>query len=74
MDDLHGEDGSHDAMCNSYHGSMGVVGSDVDASLVCLSSCDWRCFLGLYLLGFGEDGFYDAIGDLVPRLSGSSWH
>ena len=23
---------------------------------------------------FGEDGFYDAIGDLVPRLSGSSWH
>ena len=23
---------------------------------------------------FGEDGFYDAIGDLVPQLSGSSWH
>lgn len=42
LDDLHGEDGSHDAMCNSYHGSVGVVGSDVDASLVWLSSCDWR--------------------------------
>ena len=23
---------------------------------------------------FGEDGFYDAMGDLVPWLSGSSWH
>ena len=42
LDDLHREDGSHDAMCNSYHGSMGVVASDVDASLVWLSSCDWR--------------------------------
>ena len=57
MDDLHGEDGSHDAMCNSYHGSVGVVGSDVDASLVCLSSCDWRCFLGLYLLGLERMDF-----------------
>ena len=23
---------------------------------------------------FGEDGFYDVMGDLVPQLSGSSWH
>ena len=23
---------------------------------------------------FGEDGFYDAMGDLVPQLSGSFWH
>jgi hypothetical protein len=38
LDDLHGEDGSHDALCSSYHGSMGVVGSYVDASLVWLSS------------------------------------
>jgi hypothetical protein len=34
LDDLHGEDGSHDALCISYHGSMGVVGSDVDALLI----------------------------------------
>ena len=44
LDDLHGEDGSHDAMCNLYHSSVGVVGSDVDASLVWLSSCVWRYF------------------------------
>ena len=42
LNDLHGEDGSHYAMCNSYHSSMGVVGSDMNASLVWLSSCDWR--------------------------------
>ena len=29
-------------MCSSYCSSMGFVGSDVDASLVWLSSCDWR--------------------------------
>ena len=39
--DFHEEDGSHDAMCSSYHNSVGVIGSDVDASLVRLSSCDW---------------------------------
>ena len=38
LDDLHGEDGSHDALCSSYHGSVGAVGSDMDASLVWFSS------------------------------------
>lgn len=38
LDDLHGEDGSHVAVCSSYHGLVGVVGSDMDASLVWLSS------------------------------------
>ena len=48
LNDLHGEDGSHYAMCNSYHSSMGVVGSDMDASLVWLSSCDWRYIFLVY--------------------------
>jgi hypothetical protein len=48
LDDLHGEDGSHDAMCSSYYSLVGVVGSGMDASTVWLSSCDWRwLFLGL---------------------------
>ena len=49
LDDLHGEDGSHDAMCNLYHGSVGVAGSDMDASLVWLSSCDWRYVFLVYI-------------------------
>lgn len=42
LDYLHGEDGSHDTMCSSYHNSMGFVDNDMDASLIWLSSRDWR--------------------------------